>query len=214
MTTVIEFTMDAAAFPLGVVFERLPDARITLERVVPTHDDLVPYLWIQAADPASVEQSLLSAPEVESVGFVDAVDEKYLLRVRWADDGSDLLALLATMDVTLLSGCGTVEGWVFSIRAADHETVSAFQNRCTDLSVPITVTAVQTLSSTESVGGWGLTEPQREALECAYEHGYFDEPRRTSLEELAAKLNISRQALSTRLRRAYRRLAEQVIVST
>lgn len=45
----------------------------------------------------------------------------------------------------------------------------------------------------------GITEKQREAVELAVELGYYDEPRRTDLQELADRLEISRSAVSQRL---------------
>ncbi|MEA5389123.1 helix-turn-helix domain-containing protein [Haloarculaceae archaeon H-GB11] len=51
-----------------------------------------------------------------------------------------------------------------------------------------------------------MTETQREALVLAYERGYFDSPRKVSLEEVAEELGITQQSLSSRLRRGHRRL--------
>lgn len=48
---------------------------------------------------------------------------------------------------------------------------------------------------------YGISEPQREALVRALEMGYFELPRRTTQEAIAADLGISTQALSARLRR-------------
>nr|WP_222863711.1 helix-turn-helix domain-containing protein [Natronococcus pandeyae] len=44
-------------------------------------------------------------------------------------------------------------------------------------------------------------------MACAVRHGYFEIPRRISLEELAAELGVTHQALSERLRRASDTLA-------
>lgn len=44
-----------------------------------------------------------------------------------------------------------------------------------------------------------LTKKEREAVELAVEEGYYDEPHRTSLQELADSLDISKSALSSRL---------------
>ncbi|AEH36174.1 helix-turn-helix domain-containing protein [Halopiger xanaduensis] len=52
----------------------------------------------------------------------------------------------------------------------------------------------------------GASPAQLEALELAYERGYFDEPRRATLEDLAAGVGITRQSLAGRLRRGHRNL--------
>jgi predicted DNA binding protein len=64
----------------------------------------------------------------------------------------------------------------------------------------------------EYPGGDAPTEEQREALLAAYEHGYFAEPRETSLEELAEELGISPTAVGGRLRRGMRSLVGMTLV--
>lgn len=46
-----------------------------------------------------------------------------------------------------------------------------------------------------------LTDRQRRTLALAYEKGYFDVPRGTSLTDLATTLSVSEQAVSERIRR-------------
>ena len=62
--------------------------------------------------------------------------------------------------------------------------------------------------------GDGLTDHQQEALRTAYELGYFDIPRRASLQEVAAELDISASSVSERLRRAQTRLIEETVATT
>ncbi|RQG97284.1 helix-turn-helix domain-containing protein [Natrarchaeobius chitinivorans] len=57
-----------------------------------------------------------------------------------------------------------------------------------------------------------LTDRQRVALVTAYEHGYFSEPRETSLEELAESLGLSPSAVNGRIRRGLRSLIEATLV--
>ncbi|MFU8866475.1 helix-turn-helix domain-containing protein, partial [Natronococcus sp.] len=49
---------------------------------------------------------------------------------------------------------------------------------------------------------YDLTPEQREVLTTAQEMGYFEVPRETQIEELAAALDISTNSVSQRLRRA------------
>lgn len=57
-----------------------------------------------------------------------------------------------------------------------------------------------------------LTDAQRTALLTAYRNGYFDEPRETSLEELAEDLDISPTAVGGRIRRGVAALVETTLV--
>ena len=47
----------------------------------------------------------------------------------------------------------------------------------------------------------GVTGKQREALDLALEHGYFEVPRENNATELAEMLGISRSAFARRLHR-------------
>lgn len=54
-----------------------------------------------------------------------------------------------------------------------------------------------------------LTEKQVEALELALQTGYYEQPRRTDLANLARELGISKSAVSQRLRTAEVKLIGQ-----
>jgi len=56
-----------------------------------------------------------------------------------------------------------------------------------------------------------LTFRQREVIELAYKLGYYDIPRRITLEELSEILDISPRAVSEILRRAEKKILERVL---
>ena len=56
-----------------------------------------------------------------------------------------------------------------------------------------------------------VTPKQWEALEVAYERGYFDCPREAALETLAAELSIPKSAVSRRLRAAESTLLRAIL---
>ncbi|MFW6383916.1 MAG: helix-turn-helix domain-containing protein [Halodesulfurarchaeum sp.] len=55
-----------------------------------------------------------------------------------------------------------------------------------------------------------MTAKRREALLAAMEAGYYENPRETTIEELAADLDISGSAFGTRLRKAEAGLVDQL----
>lgn len=57
-----------------------------------------------------------------------------------------------------------------------------------------------------------LTDRQRETLELAYQSGFFEVPRDATMGDLAVAFDVSEQAISQRLRRAYARLVEAAVV--
>lgn len=56
-----------------------------------------------------------------------------------------------------------------------------------------------------------LTAKQRQTLEIAIESGYYERPRASNLDELANQLDISKSAVSQRLRAAERKLIEDAL---
>lgn len=79
-------------------------------------------------------------------------------------------------------------------RALDTATVEA----TTESIVPATLSAGTTVSFDIGI----LTDKQRQTLELALEEGYYERPREVSLSELADRLDISKSAVSQRIRTA------------
>lgn len=211
MATVMEFTSPADEFPLGSVFENLPGVTVELERLVP-HDTLVsPYFWVRGAEAADIEASFDSHAGVTDIRLVDSVENEYLVRAKWDREYVGVLSALADTRLVVLSGVGTNDGWVFEVRGESQDEISEFRTYCQDNEIPIDITTVHALLPIRSEG-YELTDAQREALILAYERGYFDSPRETSLEDVAEELGITQQSLSSRLRRGHRRLVGATLV--
>ena len=212
MAIVAEFTIDASEFPLGSVFEDLPDIALELERVVPTQQALIPYLWVHGVTAEELETLLDRPSSMGGFEIVDTVDGEYLLRLEWETDLDGVVEAISGTDVVVLSGTGTADRWTFEIRGDDREAVSEFQQHCRVHEIPITLTAVHELSRLRWGDEFGLTAAQREALELAYERGYFKTPREASLEEIAIDLDITGQSLGSRIRRGTHRLIGETLI--
>ena len=203
MATVAEFRLPAEVFVLGRLFERYPDAVVEIERVVPTGDTVLPYVWLDGVDGDDAAAALEDAPGLQSVEVIDTVNGSSLLRCRYASEDGGVRAIAAA-DVTLLSAVGDADGWTIQVRGDSPTDVSAFHQACTDADLGPSLVELHDL--TEAGGAPSLTDSQREALVLADEMGYFDDERRVTLDDIADELGISRQALSNRLRRGYRTL--------
>ena len=209
MSTVAEFTLAAAEFPLGTVFSQLPEATVQLERVIPDPNGVVPYFWVRGVETDAIVSQFTDHPGVRDIRLVDQVDGEYLLRCEWAPEYDGLLDALISPEIILLSAVGTAEEWTFELRGESRDSIAEFREYCHDHGVPVVLTKLRGLRPLDATKD--LTETQREALVLAYERGYFDSPRETTLKAIADELGISQQAVGSRLRRGNRRLIEQVL---
>jgi len=212
MSTVMEFTTPTAEFPLGSVFENLPGVEVELERLIPHETLIIPYFWVRGTETDDVEAAFDPHPGVRDIRLVDQVEDEYLMRAEWEQAYFGVLSALAKANVVVLSGIGTKAEWRFEVRGESQEAIAEFRDYCQANDIQISVTAVHAMLPIQGEG-YELTDTQREALVLAYERGYFDTPRESSLEEIADELGISQQSLSSRLRRGHRRLVGATLIS-
>ncbi len=102
--------------------------------------------------------------------------------------------------------------WDLRVLFSDRERISATHQSAQNNDYQPDITRVYNLSDIQKAR-FDLTEGQHEALMTAVTHGYFRIPREISQDELADKLEVSHQAVSERLRRAFQGLAENAVQS-
>lgn len=214
MATEATFTVPSDQFPLGTVFEQLPDVTVTLERIIPAQDVVVPYFWVRGTVVDDIEDAFTNHSGVNDIRLVDSVADEYLLRVEWALDYSGILSTLTETEIALIKAVGTNQQWTFDVRGDERSDIAAFQHRCRELDIPITVTALHALTPLETETEAALTEPQQEALVVAYQRGYFESPREVTMEEIGEELGISQQAVASRLRRGIKHILGSTIPAT
>lgn len=211
MATIAEFTIPADEFPLGRIFEDLPDATVELERVVPTNKVILPYFWVQGNDSDHVKDVLANHDALQSVTLVDDLETEGLFRAEWNPDVEGVLTGILQSELTLLSAVGTQTDWMFEFRTEDTDHISVFQQYSADHDIDVTLTRLHSLAEIQVGNEYDLTEKQHEALLLAFNEGYYDNPRRTDLETLANHLDISRPAFSERLQGGLRNLLSSTI---
>lgn len=214
MATEATFTVPTSQFPLGTVFNQLPDVTVELERIIPARDVVIPYFWVRGTDVTDIESAFNEHPGVQDIRSVDSVEAQHLLRVEWAPEHDDVLTTLTETQVPLIKGTGTLDQWTFEIRGDDRSDVAAFQQRCRELDIQITLTELHALTPVETATEAALTDAQEEALVLAFERGYFESPRAVTMEELGQELGISQQAIASRLRRGIRQILSQTLPET
>jgi len=197
MSVFAEFVFPVTAFPPGGRLGDGTDVRVELERVAPTGDTY--HLWVVAAEYGSVVERIRSDPAIDTVDILDEFPGRVLVRLDCPRHQSPVSELLGESDAVLVDATGTADGWRLTLRFPGSESLTTFHEtgRRRGLGLVLREVLGEGLPRAERE----LTPPQREAVETAFEAGYFEIPRRTTLAELAERLGLSEQAISERLRR-------------
>ncbi|MFP8891084.1 helix-turn-helix domain-containing protein [Natrialbaceae archaeon A-CW2] len=207
MAVYAEYKIPADGFRIGRAFRQLSDVEVELERVVPTGDAVIPYVWVQGADPSDVLRVTKEERAVEQINILSKeTDSSVLYRVVWNRDFRDTAVGIAEANITLLSGRGTSDAWRFEFRASNKQPLSDFQEDLQADGIRASLMKLYEMEASHEHALSQLTSSQLEALRLALKRGYFNEPRGCSLDELAAEVGITRQAFGGRLRRGIRTL--------
>jgi hypothetical protein len=91
MATEATFTVPSDEFPLGTVYDQLPDVTVELERIIPARDVVIPYFWVRGTEVEDVESAFVEHPGVHEIRLADDVEDEHLLRVEWALNYTDVL---------------------------------------------------------------------------------------------------------------------------
>ena len=212
MATVAELRVPAEEFALAETFERCPDAEFeVLQAAASTTTGPGSLVWASGSDPGRIEAALAADPSVESAAVVDDRGDRLLHRLSWASQASVVVAILlhdaVATEVVAADGCWRVEA-IFP----DREALSTAYDLSERYGVDFEVANIYALSD-DCTRTFDLTEKQRDTLAVAHELGYFKIPREVSLDELADRIGISRQAISERLRRAHDALVASTVRS-
>ena len=202
MSTIAEFRLPASDTVLAVAFERIPEVRFELESSV---SKTLPCLWVSNTEPNAIEAAFDDDSTVSSYELLVESDERLLYDIEFDEDY--LYDGLLAEGGSLLEARGVDGWWQVRMRFRDRDELCRTHDHLVDCGVNADlrrVTDIARLHQTDT----RLTPQQQEALTAALERGYFEIPRGISMEELAAELGISHQALSERLRRAYETLVD------
>ncbi|MFC4551408.1 MULTISPECIES: bacterio-opsin activator domain-containing protein [Halorussus] len=198
----------AASADLGCAFE--------LEGVVPVEDHSL--LYFVTARGSAVSDVL------ERVSAAGPVDDARLVR----DYGDDALFEFAvsgeSIATVVVERGGTVRGLsaedgvadvtgVFSRRVDVRRVVEAVEDRFPETrlrSKREIETPVPSAASVRRTARDSLTERQRTVLRAAYLAGYFEWPRGSTAEELAASMDVSSPTLHNHLRKAEQKVLDAV----
>ena len=189
---------------LGDTARHVPEMTIEVEQEVAL-DTTETLLTVTAVGSAfgAFERALAADGTVlstERLGIEGDDERRYLLSV--AREYSLYWDRIET-NAVLLAARRRPEDWLVRLCLPDRTALARLCGRCREREWRFDLVRLTRTTGTEGglPDGNRLTDKQRAFLERALEAGYFDVPRRTTLDELAAEFAISDQAASERLRR-------------
>ena len=212
MSSILEVSIDSEDFVLGRALNVDFDVTITLEEVIPTGNRAMPYFWVSGDALDAFEESIETDPTVDEIQQHLRLTDSALYRARWAEQVRSLLYSIAEEGGSILDGVGSAGTWRFTLRFPDRESLSNFRERCRELGISLNVDRLASVSADQRYTEYGLTAKQRETLATALEQGYFDVPRETTQQELAAELGVQSSSASETLRRAMAELIANTLL--
>jgi len=222
MGLVAEFDINCQALPLAGVAAEIPTATLIFEMQFNHGDRPLFLVTVQDGVQSEIEAALTDAYDVGTWTLVGEAGDTRRYQVlpalsleeQLGEHVGDIAGLeaLATAEAIIQRIEVRPDGWRQTGWFADREAFRQFSSFWQE-NAGFQLHRL-TQDGTSEPAGDGLTDRQHEALRIAYEKGYFDIPRRTSLEEVAGELDISPSSVSERLRRAQTELIEETVATT
>lgn len=211
--TEVRFAHDDCA--MADTLEALSDLEATVIRETSTDPAGTYHFRLEGIEQRDLESALAADHTVSEATQIRESADSNLWKVRFTretkllaplvtSEGGFVLDAQSTPAKTSLQRRGWQERWLLPDREALH---TIWQHTRTE-GFAFDVLELHQRARTDAnyPGPDALTEEQREALVAAYEHGYFAEPRETSLAELADELDISASAVRGRINRGLKSL--------
>lgn len=212
MSIVAEFTIPPTALPAGDTLVDNPAMRIEIERIVPSEDSALPFFWVWGPEPDEFMKHAEQEPNMTEIDVLDRVEDGALFRAEWTPS-AELIQGIKHLDAVIIEAIGTSDQWRFEIRTQERAAFTRFQELFEQQGVSVRLNRIYDFSDLVEGDVGPLTPAQRETLLAAYREGYFGQPRETTQEELADHFDVTRRAISDRLRRGIRNLIASSLVS-
>ncbi|SDR17154.1 helix-turn-helix domain-containing protein [Natronobacterium texcoconense] len=213
MALLAEFQAASPRLVLGPTLEAMPSLDVELERqyaIDPAQP--IAFCWARCRNFEQFERALSTDRTVAEFEQIDRGDGRSLYRIQRSDSNVvHAYRRWVSVGGELLECRGSNGHWEIEMRFPDRDAFARYHEFLEDEEVEFTL---HRLADAEDVPASRrddrvLTDSQREAIELAFEYGFFEVPRETDLATIAHDLGVSSQAVSERLRRGQARLVEE-----
>lgn len=180
------------------------DASVTVNGTVPHGDGvLLQYVTLDGIDGEQFRTAASDHPAVDAVTTLDEETEHLQIRVTEPTPESELAAFGAVVRSTTVTAGQTDVSVELAAREAVSEAADIVEATFGSANV---VSIVERDRATQDAPENELTDKQAAALEAAYYHGYFDQPRGSSATEIAEALGVTHSTFLQHLRTAQRKV--------
>lgn len=213
------FTLTPTAGEFATTDRRIADlpgvARKTIRHLDLLSDGSAVAIYLLTGDHDRLEEELEGAPEVGSFHVFNIDDDRFHLHVHFEPD-DPLLTLLELGEryrtvmeppIEFVDGGRSMRVTIGGIQEMVQEAADDFPE-----SVEVTIEQIGRYDPSRNSLLASLTARQREVLQVAIEHGYYDIPRRATHADLAEELDCSAGTVGEHLRKVESRVLSAMSV--
>lgn len=199
----LEIPPDQVAF--SDTLSQFEEISFDIQEIIAHGDMVSPFVWVSGVNINQLEAAFNTDPSVGSYRqLTEQSDGSVLYEIEWSQN-IDVMRHLIDEAGAVLHATGETDRWFFRLLFPTHEALSQAYKQCQQNGLNVDIIRVS--QAEDSAGGTTpLTEAQQAAVIEAFERGFYDIPRQTTLNELSESRGTSHQALSEQLRRANRNL--------
>jgi predicted DNA binding protein len=209
MSLILEWTQSAPYVKITDVPPKVPEMDLTLERWrIEPNERVSGFITADGTDFETFERELEGLSSVAEFSLISELHSARLYQVRFVSK---------TQHFPEYSGVRGVINEI-KIRSDGLQITAHFPNREEVVklyefleSEGMEVETNGLYRTRKSSPTSDVSDKQKEALFTAYERGYYDVPRETTLSDLADELDVAPSSLSGRLKRAQKHLVEAAI---
>lgn len=209
---IADYTLDHMI--LRETLEQAPSSTVTWEESHTGPDDQQQFIaWVESDNFDAFDRGLGADASVANPEVLTEPAGRRLYRFDLTGDAAetDIMPLLMEVGGVHRDLIATSDGWRNRTQFPDRQALERIYRFCRKNNIPFTFHRIWEQVDRYGDGQTKLTPAQRDVLRAAIEHGYLDIPRRCSLAELGATLDISESAASERFRRATSNLIKQTL---
>ncbi|WP_380677052.1 helix-turn-helix domain-containing protein [Salinigranum sp. GCM10025319] len=214
MTLFVSISLDSPVLETSV--ERASTVDVTLEQQTPSEDgslDLT--IWASGDGLGGFEDGLDADETVSRWVHIGGTETSKLYRTRLTERASSSIDYHGWADgkAVFLSAERDAARWTVEGYFPDRSVLRDLAAGCESNGVTFDLLEVSDTDRLQDARQFDLSDVQLQTLLTALNRGYYSVPRQVTLEELAASLDVSHQAVSERLRRGVDSLLRSTVAA-